>query len=183
MVTALWLGPIVLYMLLRRGHAFLYRSEWNGNAVRPHIGAVLKRFAVLAPLLLLFTWLYAPGKLFAFPLERPHVWAMVMVLYPVLSVWPQEFIYRSYLFHRYRPLWEKPDRYLLASALAFAWAHLVFFNWIALSFTFAGGWMFAQTYRRSRSLALVCIEHALYGCLVFTLGLGWYFYATAWKPV
>ena len=41
--------------------------------------------------------------------------------------------------------------------------------------------MFATTYQRYRSLALVCLEHAIYGCLIFTLGLGWYFYGAAWQ--
>jgi len=40
----------------------------------------------------------------------------------------------------------------------------------------AGGWLFGGTYRRSRSLGLVCLEHALYGDLIFTVGLGQYFF-------
>ncbi len=39
-----------------------------------------------------------------------------------------------------------------------------------------GGWLFADTYRQSRSLWLVCLEHALYGDLIFTIGLGTFFY-------
>jgi hypothetical protein len=42
--------------------------------------------------------------------------------------------------------------------------------------TLIGGWFFAETYARTRSMRLVWLEHALYGCLVFTIGLGDYFY-------
>jgi hypothetical protein len=39
-----------------------------------------------------------------------------------------------------------------------------------------GGVFFARTYTARPSLALVVAEHALYGCFLFTLGLGHYFY-------
>ncbi len=42
--------------------------------------------------------------------------------------------------------------------------------------TIVGGWIFASRYRRTRSLFTVSVEHALYGMLVFTVGLGQYFY-------
>jgi hypothetical protein len=38
------------------------------------------------------------------------------------------------------------------------------------------GFMLANSYAQHRSLRLVWIEHALYGCLAFTFGLGWFFY-------
>jgi hypothetical protein len=39
--------------------------------------------------------------------------------------------------------------------------------------------MFAGDYARRRSLGLACLEHGLYGCLIFTIGLGRYFYTGA----
>lgn len=39
-----------------------------------------------------------------------------------------------------------------------------------------GGWLFTRRYQRSRSLLAVAIEHALYRQLVFTIGLGEFFY-------
>lgn len=39
-----------------------------------------------------------------------------------------------------------------------------------------GGILFARTYERSNSLLAACIEHGLWGDLLFTLGLGWCFY-------
>ncbi|WP_423804206.1 hypothetical protein [Nitrosomonas nitrosa] len=50
---------------------------------------------------------------------------------------------------------------------------------MSVTFTFVGGIMFAYTYHRHRSLLLASIEHALYGCFVFTIGLGWFFYHAA----
>ncbi|MHB1155946.1 MAG: hypothetical protein ACYC26_03800 [Phycisphaerales bacterium] len=39
-------------------------------------------------------------------------------------------------------------------------------------------WMFTRTYQRTGSLLLAGIEHALYGDLLFTIGLGHYLYRT-----
>jgi hypothetical protein len=35
--------------------------------------------------------------------------------------------------------------------------------------------MFAYSYRQHRSLKWSVIEHAVYGCFVFTAGIGFYF--------
>jgi hypothetical protein len=63
----------------------------------------------------------------------------------------------------------------LASALVFAWLHMIFRNHLAVILTLVGGWFFAQTCARTHSLRLVCLEHSLYGNLIFTIGLGNYF--------
>jgi membrane protease YdiL (CAAX protease family) len=54
--------------------------------------------------------------------------------------------------------------------------HIVFRNWPAILLTCAGGWLFGTTYRRTSSLLLVSVEHALYGCAIFTIGYGNYFF-------
>lgn len=180
MVAILWLTALGTCLILRRTEGFSLSQEWNRAGFRAGLKEVLIRFAGLAPLLLLFTWLHDPQRLFSFPLERPQVWLMVMVLYPLLSVMPQELIFRTFLFHRYTPLFSNTSGYMLFSALSFGYVHIIFMNWISVLFCTVGGWMFAQTYIRHRSLALVCFEHAIYGCYIFTIGLGWYFYGSAW---
>jgi membrane protease YdiL (CAAX protease family) len=58
------------------------------------------------------------------------------------------------------------------SGTLFAYAHIVFRSGVALALTLAGGVLFARTYARTRSLLVCQIEHALYGCFLFTIGLG-----------
>jgi membrane protease YdiL (CAAX protease family) len=65
---------------------------------------------------------------------------------------------------------------VLGSALAFSFAHVVFRNWIALGLSFGGGLLFAWTYERTGSSLVATAQHALFGCYLFTIGLGWYFY-------
>jgi membrane protease YdiL (CAAX protease family) len=65
---------------------------------------------------------------------------------------------------------------ILASACAFAFLHIIFRNWLAVALTFGGGLLFAARYAETGSLATSSFEHALYGCWLFTVGLGQYFY-------
>lgn len=117
-----------------------------------------------------------PTLLFGFPKSRPWFWLLVMFLYPLLSAYPQELIYRAFFFHRYRDILPSQWAVVLASTLAFSFLHIIFGNWIAVILTIPAGYVFSRTYVRSGSLMLAAIEHGLYGCIVFTSGLGRFFY-------
>ncbi|CCH49411.1 membrane protein of unknown function [Pseudodesulfovibrio piezophilus C1TLV30] len=117
-----------------------------------------------------------PYLLFGFPRSRPLLWLGVMLLYPLLSAYPQEIIYRAFLFTRYKSILPSSSVILWASTLAFAFLHIVFANWLAVAFTLPAGYIFTRTYVRTESLLLTSMEHALYGCIVFTSGLGRFFY-------
>lgn len=135
---------------------------------------VLGRFAVLAVLMTVALIIFRPELLLRFPLRRPQVWALVLALYPVLSVIPQTIIYRAFLFHRYGRLLESPAKRLIVAALAFSILHVVFWNVWAIILTLVGGYIFARTYDQSRSIPLSVLEHALYGSYIFTIGWGYY---------
>jgi hypothetical protein len=79
-------------------------------------------------------------------------------------------------FHRYGALFTSQRGVVLASAAAFSFAHVVMRNIPALVVTFVGGLMFAGAYTRTRALALACLEHALLGDFIFTIGLGSFFF-------
>lgn len=144
--------------------------------LRDALRAMGLRFAVCTLIVAVGVSLAMPERFLVFPRERPGIWLAVMALYPILSVCPQEFLYRKFFFARYAPLFPSAAGLTLASAIAFGWVHLIFRNPYAIGLTLIGGWFFADTYRRTRSLGLACLEHALYGCMVFTLGLGDYFF-------
>jgi uncharacterized protein len=77
---------------------------------------------------------------------------------------------------RYHELVSSPAAVILLSAATFSFMHIIFRNPIAMALTFLGGILFAWRYHHSGSLAAATFEHALYGCLLFSLGLGEYFY-------
>ena len=119
---------------------------------------------------------FRPDLLFSFPKREPFWWMVVMIAYPLLSVYPQEILFRTFFFHRYRPILGSRHGAILWSAFVFGLAHLFFANWIAPTLTALGGYLFARTYTRSGSTLAAVIEHALWGDFLFTIGLGWYFY-------
>lgn len=101
-----------------------------------------------------------------------------MILYPVVSVYPQELIYRAFFAHRYAALLPLEGTRVVVGAALFALGHVFFPRpWIAMSLTFVGGLLFGYHYEESRSLLLASIEHALFGQLCFTVGLARYFYS------
>jgi len=116
-----------------------------------------------------------PAFLFSFPRSRPLLWVMVMILYPLLSAFPQEVIYRAFLFKRYTPILTRQNL-IIASVVAFSFLHIIFDNWIAIGLTLPAGFIFTRVYLRTRSLFLASLEHGLYGCIIFPTGLGRFSY-------
>jgi uncharacterized protein len=176
---AIWLLAAICLAALLLDRSFDRRAMWNLRGVAPVASRVLTRFAIFAAVLAVALVLYEPQRVLALPRERPSLWAIIMLGYPVLSVYPQELAFRAFFIHRYAALFRTRAALIAANALAFGWAHILMHNWIAIAFSVVGGVFFADTYLRSRSTLAACIEHALYGCWLFTIGWGWYFYAGA----
>lgn len=180
----LWVAALYCYLVLRHSADFPMTRLWNAAAGTGRLSSVLTIFAVVTVVFALGVRWLAPQLLFGMVRARPGLWALVMVLYPVLSVYPQSIVYRAFLMHRYAGLVAglqlgdaaRNALLILASAAAFAFVHIIFRNPLAVALTFAGGLLFAWRYQTSGSLAISALEHALYGCMLFTLGLGQYFY-------
>jgi uncharacterized protein len=175
-ITILLLGALGAYLILRRDFGFDLGRLFRWNAARFVVWPILLRDFILLGILALGVWRFAPESLFAFPKRAPVLWAALMILYPLLSVYPQELLFRAYFFRRYQTLFGSGAGLIAASALAFSFVHIIFGNWIALALTLVGGVLFGITYRHSGSLLLTTIEHAIFGNFLFTIGLGEYFY-------
>lgn len=181
-----WLPIHIIFLLLVMA-AGCWLVLWRrhkirlGDLLRTRVpGAEWRRitaiYAVAAPAMLGLLWLVQPAAMFSLIRRHPEVWLLIICAYPLVSVLPQELIYRVFLFERYRPLFGRGSGMVAASAAAFGFGHVVFHNWPAVALTLAGGWLFARTYQRTSSLLLVAVEHALYGWAVFTIGYGQFFY-------
>ena len=168
LAAALW--------LLRRepeaDRAAIFRVE----GAWPEVRRSLLRCAVFAVPLVAIAFLVEPGRFFSFPRERPGIWAAVVVLYPFLSAFPQEVIFRAFFFRRYRPLFSDADGMVIASAFFFAFTHIIFFSPLSFALSFFGGMLFGDRYRKTGMLIVPTVEHSLLGLTIFTAGLGRHFY-------
>jgi membrane protease YdiL (CAAX protease family) len=172
----LWIVAGYALWQLLRDPRFDRAQLWNPAPLTVHLWTVLAVFGVVALALWLGVRRFAPQLEWGFVRQHPVFWAVVMFLYPVLSVYPQGVLYRAFFFERYTPLFPGKWAVIVASAAAFAFLHIIFRNSLAVTLTFAGGLLFAARYAETGSLATSCFEHALYGCWLFTVGLGQYFY-------
>ena len=178
-IPALWLLAAYCLYRLFSDAAFDRKLLWNPGSLLPAAAQIFAIFAVSAVLIGAGVYFFAPRLLFNFVRRAPAFWALVMLLYPALSVYPQGVIYRAFFFERYRALFPNPAVLIATSAVAFSFAHIIFRNPIAVILTLLGGLLFAWRYAETGSLFTSSFEHALYGCWMFTIGLGEYFYKGA----
>ncbi len=182
-LPALWLAALYCLRVLRRTSGFNATRLWNAGPLAGSIGSVLAIFTIAAIVITAAVWRLRPQILFGFVRNAPLFWVLVMILYPVLSVYPQGVIYRAFFFERYRPLFGSHAAMILASAAVFAFSHIIFRNPWSVALTFAAGLLFAWRYQATGSLLVSSLEHALYGCCIFTVGLGGLFYHGAGRTV
>ena len=115
------------------------------------------------------------GLLLEFPLGKTQKYFLGLLLYPLISVIPQEIIYRSYFYHRFQKLFPNQRLMIFINSFAFGFLHIIFDNWVAPIGAFLINFIFSLTYLKSKSLPVVCVEHYLYGIMIFTIGMGHYF--------
>ena len=122
-----------------------------------------------------YTIILDSNLLFNFPKNYFFIWVAVILFYPILSVIPQEIIFRVLFFERYSCLFKNQFLYLILNSIIFAYIHLVFQNFHAFFITLITSPIFAYAYL-NKSFKTCFLIHTVGGQLVFTYGLGEYFY-------
>jgi len=122
-----------------------------------------------------YTIILDSNLLFNLPKNYFFLWVAVMLVYPFFSVLPQEIIFRVLFFERYSCLFKNQFLYLILNSIIFAYIHLVFQNFHAFFITLITSPIFAYAYI-NKSFKTCFLTHTIGGQLVFTYGLGKYFY-------
>lgn len=185
MIFPILLGvTVVIVAVLLADQSFDRSRLWGWERAREDLPRVVFVWGVCAVGLLGLTWavsahtgLMPESAFMRLPRENPRLMMAIWLVYPLVSAYPQEVTHRVFFWHRYRVL--MPNRWVMIgmNGVVFAWMHALFWNWVALAMTLAGGLLFAYTYDRARSALASGIEHGLYGNWCFTIGLGWFVYA------
>jgi len=164
------------FFILYKDPSFDSRKFINIYSMKPHMKKMLTAFLLTALGATLFVAYFLPEYLFFCIKKDFWLWCYIMLIYPALSVYPQELIYRGFFFHRYGQLFKSENTLITMSAVSFSFAHVIYFHPVSVFLTLIGGFIFALTYHKTKSILAASIEHALYGCLLYTIGLGRFFY-------
>ncbi|WP_299617878.1 CPBP family intramembrane glutamic endopeptidase [Pelagibius sp.] len=150
------------------------RLNWRGcRSALPGIllRSALAWLAVFAAVALLY-----PSQLLYLPQHAPGLTVAIVCGYALVSVLPQEVAFRGYASWRLESLNVPFVPAAVVSGAVFGWVHILYGSWLSVLLSFLAGTVFYRTYRNSRSLAAVWLEHSLFGSAVFVLGLGHLFY-------
>ena len=169
--------PLIALLVYCSG-VLLIKKPVNANrfSIKANWKIILVMFIAISVTVYLFIYLlYVSEGLFADLPENRKLLYMIL-MYPLLSAFPQEVIFREFFFFRYGAIFRNPVWMLVVNMLLFSFAHIYFASSIVTTFTLAAGAIFAITYMQTRSLLVVSIQHSLYGLMILSSGLGEYFY-------
>ena len=160
----------VIYVLLKiEKNRFKISSKINW---KPFWKATLLKLLFIVIITFLYVWFTDKSQLFVVVRNKPLLWVIILFVYSLLSVYPQELLYRIFFFQRYHSLINNKKLFIFINAIIFSLGHLFFKNALVIVLTFLGGLLFAFTFNKTKSTLLVTIEHAIYGCWLFTVGMG-----------
>lgn len=130
------------------------------------------KLITIALITVVFVWFTDKNALFNVLINKPKMWIVLLFIYSIFSVYPQELVYRTFFFQRYKNLFSSHRLFIFVNAIVFSLGHIFFRNSLVILLTFFGGLLFAFTFYKTKSTLLVSIEHAIYGCWLFTVGMG-----------
>lgn len=167
---------VFIFVILIRTTDFKFRELFRWDIYKVTLarnGAIL---LVCGLLMLAYVILFENEKLFNLPRTNPWIFIAMCLFYPVFSAFGQEVIYRTFLFRRYRGLFQKEWQFVLASGITFSFVHIVYYDPVSMILTFIGGLYLARVYLQSRSVLFSAVLHGILGIMVFGVGLGQYFW-------
>lgn len=183
LIAVLGVLGIVAAVLLAITPGFRFSTLLEGPVFREW-KLILFCTALAAVVCTVAVFVLVPGKFLSLPLSNTTLWALLLPIYSLFSALPQELIYRTLFFERYGALFPGTMSAVAANGAAFGFGHLLYMHPITIALTAVGGALIGWAYlTRGRSVLLTWVLHSAAGCLIFTSGLGVYFYAGSAGPL
>lgn len=173
----------MLFLVTAIGLILLHLTEgFHWGDLKQGLGEIDWRFVAAFSLVTLLVCvavmaIFAPAHFFNVLRARPEMLLMIVTFYPFASALPQELVFRPLFFRRYGALLPSVEKAILLNAALFSLAHLMYWSWVVAFMTFFGGLAFAVSYEKQRNFPQAVLLHAIAGNLLFTVGLGIYFYS------
>src|SRR5262245_30829077 len=155
-----------------RRRALGLRRRGLGESLRAGVPGIA---AALTLLPLVVVLLLGPGGLGPWPRVSALGLVGFLLVYAIVSVTAQEWLFSSFFFWRYRRLARAPVLDAI-NVLSFGLAHLVYGSPISVGLSMLGRVVLVRVYRRRQNVWAVWILHVVLGVVVFLVGLGRYFY-------
>lgn len=160
---------VIYYLLKIEKNTFKISPNINWKLFWTETGIKLSLIIIITTF---YVWVTDSNQLFIVLRTKPLLWVVILFVYSLLSVYPQELLYRTFFFQRYQSLFKNEKLFVFINAIIFSLGHLFFKNALVIVLTFLGGLLFAITFNKTKSTLLVSIEHTIYGCWLFTAGMG-----------
>jgi membrane protease YdiL (CAAX protease family) len=167
---------VFIFLILRYRTEFRWRELVAFRISRAQLVHDGITILICGILLLAVVLIWIPDKLLNLPRGNPMIWLAMSLFYPVFSAYPQEIIFRTYIFRRYRRIFPANWMVITASGIMFSFAHILYYHPISMILTLVGGLYLANVYRRTGSVLYAAIIHGILGMLVYTVGLGEFFW-------
>ena len=88
--------------------------------------STLIKLLIIAIITSVFVWFTDSKSLFIVVINKPKLWIIILLFYALFSVYPQELIYRTFFFQRYKNLFKNEFIFILINAALFSLAHIFF---------------------------------------------------------
>lgn len=175
-LIVLWIISFYCFVIYAKNNKDNLKDIFKFREIKfRNLKLILLRWAIISVFLTIVTFFFFPDKFLFLQRNNPNFIWLLFIFYPIFSALPQEFIFCTFFFNRYKKI-INPNYIPIMSALFFTFSHFFFINLIAPTLSIFAGLIFAHTYKKTNSLALVTLEHSLYGNTLFYIGLGYYFW-------
>lgn len=169
------LAIVLMFLIIDR--TFSLRRELSRGFSLMQLASIIAVFVIGGGAVAYYVAHVHPDWFLEFPRNRPETYLRIMLLYPLMSVIAQELVYRTFYFHRYGMLFGRAWWLaIILNGILFGFGHIVVGTPLAIYGTMVTGVLFAWRYAMTRSFWAVFLEHTLWGGLVFTVGLGRFFF-------
>jgi uncharacterized protein len=167
---------IAIFIYLKRLPDFSFKELIRLKITRKELkmhGLIVLISGIVLFLSVLF---FYRDHLFNLPKSSLFIWGFMCIFYPLFSAYGQEIIYRVFLYYRYRMIFTSKTGFIIASGVAFSFVHIVYYSPVSLILTLLLGIYLAAAYIRTKSVLLTSLIHGILGDVIFTVGLGGFFW-------
>ncbi len=121
MFVFLWSAAGYCFLVYRKDIIARYREFWKWEAVTwQAMKPILIRWVLCCIGMTVFIYFYDPERMFGLWERAPQFVFILFLAYPILSAFPQEFIFCSFFFKRYDAFFTTERAKIIASAIVFA---------------------------------------------------------------